>query len=346
MRISGRMRGALGTALSAAILAGCGGTQNGAVPQGVTAQSRVHQASGSWMSAEAQSEDLLYASVQTTCCAARGADVYVFSYPQGKLVGELNVTKDTMFGLCSDRRGHVYVTSFNTSGSGYSTYIYKYRHGEAHPIAKFLDPWSADACSVDPTTGNLAVANWYTGYSKPEGNVLVYDQATGKYTLYSSPQILYYKWCAYDASGNLYVDGEGNSGTSLAVLPKGQNAFSGISLNRSNFVPYSLQWYANDLVIAGYEGSIGPETLLKVHLNGTKASIVRSTILKDAGQNWGADSQFVIRDQHIISGGYPGYYLHAWYFPKGGYPFQRIARTPDGWWYGIAISPGNHRTEQ
>jgi hypothetical protein len=341
MGISGLVRGALGTALSAAILAGCGAMHNGVVPQGVAAQSTVHQASGSWMSPEAQGEDLLYASVQTTCCATGGADVEVFSYPQGKLVGELSVTKDTMFGLCSDRRGHAYVTLFNTSGSGYSTYIYKYRHGEAHPIAKFLDPWSADACSVDPTTGNLAVANWFTGGSKQEGNVVVYDQATGKYAVYSggSP-IDWYRWCAYDTNGNLYVDGESNpSGrVSLAVLPKGQNAFSGISLNRSSFLPYSLQWYANDLVIAGYEGSIGPETLLKVHLKGTKASIVRTAILKDAGQNWGADSQFVIRDQHIISGGYPGYYLHAWYFPKGGFPFQRIARTPDGWWYGVAIS--------
>jgi hypothetical protein len=290
---------------------------------------------------EARHEQLLYASVQTTCCAKSGADVYVFSREKGKLVGELRVTQDTMFGLCSDAEGDAFVTAFDTSTSGQSTYIYEYKHGEARLAAKLYDPWAADACAVDPVTGNLAVANWFTGGTEQSGNVLVYDVASGKYTAYSGgTPIDYYRWCTYDTKGNLYVDGDSNpSGkVSLAVLRKGHDSFSSVSLNTSDFLPYSLQWYNDDLVIAGDEESIGPETLLEVQVKGTTGTIVGKTTLEDYGHNWGDDSQFFIDGTRVISGGYPGNLLHGWRFPQGGHPLRRFAQAPDGWWYGVTVS--------
>jgi hypothetical protein len=245
-----------------------------------------------------------------------------------------------MFGLCSDEQGDVFVTAFNTNTAGESSYVYEYRHGRTKPIAKLLDPLAADACSVNPVTGNLAVAGW-TG--NEAASLVVYSQTdgkyTGNYTSYYDSEIRWVRWCAYDTSGNLYVDGENGTGpVRLAVLRDGQ--FSDINLNRSDFAPYSLQWNDDgDLVIAGYEGSIGPEQVLEVTLNGTKAKIVGTTVLEDFGHNWGDDSQFLIKGRHIISGGYPGYYLHVWRFPKGGHPLHRIGgEAPGGWWYGVAIS--------
>lgn len=287
---------------------------------------------------EAKQTDLLYASIQTTCCASSGADVDVFSYPKGNLVGQLSVTQDTMFGLCSDTKGDVFVTAFDTSQSGQGTTIYEYGHGGTTPIATFSDPLPADACSVDPTTGNLAVANWFAG-GGANGNVLVYDVASGKYTAHYYWQIRWYRWCAYDANGDLYVDGDGGGHTKLAVLPKGHASWTRINLSDSSFIPYSLQSSGDALVVAGYERSIGPEKLAEVRVSRAKGTIVRTISLKDRGRQYGADSQFVIAGSRVISGGYPGYDLYDWRFPDGGYPLQKIGQSQGGWWYGIALSP-------
>ncbi|MGA8474385.1 MAG: hypothetical protein WB681_04900, partial [Candidatus Cybelea sp.] len=72
---------------AAAMLAGCGGSQPpigapGAMPQ--TSAITTHAAQGtSWMLPGASSQDLLYISSND-----RGS-VYVYSYPQGSLVGTL-----------------------------------------------------------------------------------------------------------------------------------------------------------------------------------------------------------------------------------------------------------------
>jgi hypothetical protein len=337
--------------VAAALLAGCGGSQPpigapGAMPQ--TSSIAAHaEGAKSWMLPEAKDDDLLYASVQTSCCVNYGADVFVFSYPDGKLVGGLSVTRDTMFGLCSDEQGDVFVTGFNTNTTGGSSYVYEYRHGRKKPIAKLLDPLAADACSVDPVTGNLAVAGWS---GNEAASLVVYSQTdgkyTGKYTSYYDSEIRWVKWCAYDTSGDLYLDGENGSGpVRLAVLHHGQ--FSDIDLKRSDFIPSSLQWDRyGDLVIAGYERSIGPETLLRVRVDGTKATILGTTILRDAGHDWGDDSQFLIKDLHVIGGGYPGGHLMAWRFHRGGHPVQRIAQTSNGWWYGVTFSMHRRRNGQ
>jgi hypothetical protein len=86
-------RVAIGTLLAAAILAACGGAtpgSTGAMPQGAIPQplppaSAQVTRDGSWMLPEARHEQLLYASLQTTCCAKSGADVYVFPARKGSL---------------------------------------------------------------------------------------------------------------------------------------------------------------------------------------------------------------------------------------------------------------------
>src|SRR5580700_6025837 len=123
-------------------LAGCGGAGT-TVPQGAMAQSRAHKASGSWMLPEAKGDDLLYLS------AARG--IYVYSYPKGKHVGTLTTPNYAAY-ECADATGDVFITSVEGSQQG----VYEYAHGGSQPI-NFLPLTEARACSVDPTTGNLAV---------------------------------------------------------------------------------------------------------------------------------------------------------------------------------------------
>ncbi|MGA8796317.1 MAG: hypothetical protein WB526_04520 [Candidatus Cybelea sp.] len=97
----------LSICVSIAVFSGCGAlrqTQNdmlGAMPQSVE-YSTQRDGGKSWMLAEAKHEDLLYASV--TGCGG----TCVYSYPNGKLVGTLDVDGGL---LCSDGSGDVFVPS-------------------------------------------------------------------------------------------------------------------------------------------------------------------------------------------------------------------------------------------
>ena len=331
---------------AAALLAACGGPQAPQAAYPDTVAQRVVAVSdhgGSWMSPDAHRKTLLYAAVQTSCCASGGKNLFAFVYPSGRLVGKLNVTPTDLYGICSDAKGDIFVTSYSDYSDG--TTIFEYAHAGTEPIATLNDPWNADACSVDPTTGNLAVANWYTNGQYINANVIVYNLSTEQYTGYSDPELPYYKWCAYDDKGNLYVDSGGFFTThnkkrpTLAILPKGQSKFTNVTVKTSSqFIAMSLQWYNGNLVVAGNENAIGPETLLSVRIKGTEGDVVGTTTLQDHGHGYGDDSQFVIAGNHVISGGYPGNYLHKWQYPKGGMSRRNLATSPPGWWYGLAMS--------
>ena len=105
----------------------------------------------SWMLPEARREDLVYAG-------SRYADsVYVFNYANGNLVGTLTGIHRPQ-DLCSDKNGNVWVTE-DTNGSYEAGQIEKYAHGYRHPLITLKDARAPVDCSVDPKTGDLAVAN-------------------------------------------------------------------------------------------------------------------------------------------------------------------------------------------
>jgi hypothetical protein len=94
---------------------------------------------------EAKSEELLYAS-------SLPYSVYVYTYPKGKVVGFLSGFSPR--GLCSNQNGDVFVAS------RYG--VYEYPHGRAKPIAIIAVQYP-EGCSLDPTTGDLAVVNEDSG---------------------------------------------------------------------------------------------------------------------------------------------------------------------------------------
>ena len=108
MKASDFGRYALFGSVGAALLAGCGGSQPpigapGPMPQRPAIGTHVGR-SGSWMLPQATSEDLLYISTL-------GPDVYVYSYPAGKLVGTLNCNFSFTVEECSDTDGNVFITN-------------------------------------------------------------------------------------------------------------------------------------------------------------------------------------------------------------------------------------------
>src|SRR5580704_9380706 len=124
---------------AAALLAGCGGSQPpigalGAMP------SRPATISGGSSSA------LLYIS------SPSNGNVYFLTYPKGKLVGTLTGFQEP-FGLCSDTAGNVFIPDSEAGD------VVEYAHGGTSPIVTLNDVGYLPAdCSVDPLTGNLAVA--------------------------------------------------------------------------------------------------------------------------------------------------------------------------------------------
>ena len=161
----------------------------------------------SWMSPDAKKRNLLYVTDQGT------GEVKVFSYPQGKLHGTLTGFNEPA-GECADRAGDVFIVD------GFANEVYEYAHGGKTPIATLSEPGEFPlGCSVDPSTGNLAVANYCSGASGQctgPGSLAIYLDAKGSPTQYADPKLSHVDFCGYDAQGNLFVDGNGINGHAFA----------------------------------------------------------------------------------------------------------------------------------
>jgi hypothetical protein len=322
-------RFALSSCAAAAMLAGCGGSQPpigvpGGMPQTLAIATHADRGK-SWMLPEAKSEDLVYIS--------DGYGVTVYAYPGLKLVGSLTgFDKYASLGnLCTDSRGDIFVPSWLTNHAGY---IYEFAHGGTSPIATLDDPGGGEGCSVDPTTGNLAVAN-IVAPNPPyyHGNVVIYPNAEGSPTTYTTPYISFYEWAAYDNKGDLFVDGNGvdASGFPLAELPFGASSFSDITLNEE-LNPYSLQWNDGHLIIASNGDSPqGPTYLYQVKIANDYGTIVRTTDLHSRHDENGANGeQFWIQGGRVIGPGSKGIVLEIWKYPAGGSAIKKLKNVNTG----------------
>jgi hypothetical protein len=274
----------LGIAAIAAIVAfaGCGAPQTSTTPfvqQNVPVTGDAGHAR-SWMLPEAKSEDLAYvANVYT---------ITVYSYPKGKLVGTLS-NFYVPYGECVDAKGDVYITDSRFGK------IYEYAHGGTKAIKTLKDPsYQPYGCAVDPTTGDLAVANYDDG-SGHEGNVYVYHKAKGFPKSYIGYGFYYYYYLGYDPKGNLYVDGLHGSygdGFEFGVLPKGGGAIKDILLPEYIAGPGGIEWDGQYLAVGG-----GAE-IYQFSFSGTEATLEGTTPLSGAGLLVG---QFGIADSTVVT---------------------------------------------
>ena len=317
-------RFALSMGVAAAMLAGCGGSQSPIGAPGATAQSpaiATHaELGGSWMLPEAQSDDLLYVD------AGDGTIVYVFSYPKGKLLGEIKrPNSDMQQGLCSDSDGNVFVNAMNGNNGN----TYEYEHGGKKPVADLVEPYLwVYGCSVDPTTGNLAVAsvNWLSAASW----VAVYSHAKGTPQNYEDPAIINYVFCGYDDKGNLFVDGTGQSGRFVfAELPKGSGTFTNITLNQSIEWGGQVQWDGKHIVVGAAD--ITPAAAYRFAINGSRGKEIGSTTLAGSA----SVPQFWIQGKVIIGPEAGADELGLWNYPSGS-PIKTITGVHDP--FGATVS--------
>jgi hypothetical protein len=279
---------------------------------------------GSWMLPEAKNEDLLYVD------AADGVDTYVFSYPQGKLVGTIKQPgADMQQGLCSDKKGDVFV---NDMDGNYGD-TYEYAHGGKKPIADLVEYYLwVYGCSVDPTTGNLAVAsvNWLSAPSY----VAIYKKARGTPEFYEDPAIINYSFCGYDRKGNLFVDGTGRSGDfEFAELPKGSGTFTNIALNQHIDWGGQVQWDGKHIAVGADD--VSPAVIYQFAINGSAGTEIGSTTLGSSA----SVPQFWIQGKYVIGPEQSNNEVGIWKYPAGGAPIKTITGVHDPFGATVSLAP-------
>jgi len=270
----------------------------------------------SWISPDAKKIPLLYVSDLGT------GDVYIYAYRTGVLKGTLTGFKRP-WGLCTDRVGNVYVTD------NAATLIHKYAHGGTKPIATLKDPGDTPGgCAVDPTTGDLAIANVSTFGSDP-GDVAIYRRGRSPRQTFKAPGISFYEYCGYDNAGNLFVDGQQGGAFAFAELPAGGDAFTDIDLNAGIRFGGSVQWDGAHVAIGDYLA----EKIDEFDIGPSGATEVGSTPL--GGVSFAV--QFSIDGAKVVSPDANGADVLFWNYPAGGSPTSTISGLKTPW--GVTVSP-------
>lgn len=307
----------LGLLAAAVMLPGCGGSQNSALPQAVEAQSRVHGASDS-------SGDLLY--------AAAGFHLSIYSFPDLKRLKIVNTWPNAL-GLWT-------ASDISTGDMCFDNYsqVYVYQHGATQPYVTIPEPSSGESfdCAFDSSTNDLAIT-----YNEDNGPYYVsiykspYDGGPSNYT---DSNLRYIKYAAYDADGDLFVDGQDENGCEcrLFELPKGASNF--IELQRNyQLTAGPLQWDGQYMTMAVQS------VLYRFTVSGSSVTVVGKT----AYQKVTSGDAFAIRGNTamgwVLHKGVAGKFRHIgfWRYPKGTKPFRIIkvfTRAKDlDWGAGIPV---------
>ena len=246
---------------------------------------------------EAKSEDLLYVSDYY--------GVHIFSYPKAQHVGDL-YGFGSPAGLCSNQSGDVFVTDTQTYN------VYEYAHGGTKRLKTLYDNYvdfNPVDCSVDPTTGDLAVASLDAAF------VVLFPKAKETPKAYYDRYASMYH-CAYDDKGDLFVD---------QVYTRHHNYIGELAKATTTFRNYVLDGriaHSGGIQFDGQRVAIEDLTSLIVYrlsFSGDDAIVVGSTPLSGAKFLY----QYSIQRKTLIG---PDLYgdVYFWKYPKGGSPVSTI----------------------
>jgi hypothetical protein len=252
--------------------------------------------------------------------------VYVWTLPDGKLAQILKGFNQPV-GDCVDRHGDIFVVSSQSST------IWEYKHGKRLPtqILSVSGYFPID-CSVDPTTGNLAVSSICSAPSCNEGSVAIYKNAQGTPTYYTSKALYQYDFCGYNGGGDLFVAGltPGPSPVfGLIELAHGQSTFTSITLNQRIKFAGGVKWDGQHLAIADQDAS----TVYEFTISGSGGTLVGSTPLNGAKDI----VDFWIRKGVLYGPDAANKAVGFFSYPAGGSPYNTLVgfNTP----FGAAVSP-------
>jgi hypothetical protein len=285
-----------------AILAGCGGSQSVIDRPGSAAQT---------VNPNANSGALLY--VMTDANIA-----YVVNYPSGKLARTLTFDDSGVgAGICSDTSGDVFITASSSGGT-----VYEFAHGGKTPKASLPDgSFYPRGCSVDPTTGNLAVTNNNEPNCYNGGNVAIYPGASGSPTTYTVSGFQCLNAASYDNQGNLFIGGSIGSGDfGIAELPVGASQFTNIALNEPvgcyGECDNSIQWDGEYVAITQPTKDHVSPTIYRVAVSGSNGTIAGTVTFKGVFGNHAGEGS-LIDGSRVVLGYHPGS-IAIWNYPAGG----------------------------
>lgn len=303
MRIA---RYALSAAI-AALLTGCSGSQPPTAAPSSIAQTHAANlfdtsATSAPIVGSAHRTSSAYSDLIYTISAY--SEIYMFDYPSGSFVGSFFPPANVANGMCTDTSGNVYVLAY---GDGY-TQILKYAHGATNPGSIISYPYEGFSCSVDPTTGDLAVLGNGSGF---QVTVAIFSASSDTPVYYNVPayQIARGDGCTYDSSGNLFVDYQGKNynADDIAELPAGGNTFSVLTPNKHIKVK-TLLW------VSSYLAAVGKGVIYHLAVSGSHARVISETKAEQAQHfGWIQDSDILISPY-----GHVGEQLGYWNYPEGG----------------------------
>lgn len=297
------------------------------------------------MSPEAKrTKELLYVS------NGDADEVDVYSYRSGKRVGALTGFVQPE-GQCVNKRGNVWITNFGTK---YQTgYAVEYAHGGSVPLKELQVYDPAIGCSVDPTSGNLAVNS---PYGSGGALMFIFPKASGQPTKYHS---YYCDWMyspGYDNLGNLYVEGPDQFGLNVCVLPPSGGQFLLVTADVTLHSNGGMMWDGKYITLADtYYGESGWETVIYQMAGGlTNLSEVGETVLQCSGK---ADGYYTTLEQPFIVGARNtpvnnrqgtsvvfsqeqcGDRLDYWAYPSGGTRIKMIHSAESATGESVSIAP-------
>ena len=248
----------LGALVAATLLAACGGA---VTPPGTAANVPQIRTGGTWTAPSAKAGALAYVT-------DGASSVSIYSYPQLKLVRQITGIEQPE-GLCVDKAGDVWVADYGGQK------MEEFAHGASKPKATLTleNEQNPFACSVDRKTGNLAVTAWRGG-SGP-GYLNIFKKAKGTATTLTDSSFVYMNFVAYDAKGNLFIDGTGpNNKFEYTELKSGATKFSSVSLKQVSS-PGGVQFDGKNI-------AVGDATAAKIYATSGK-NVEGTTTLTGAG---------------------------------------------------------------
>ncbi|HEY2474301.1 MAG TPA: hypothetical protein VGI19_05810 [Candidatus Cybelea sp.] len=141
------------------------------------------------------------------------------------------------------------------------------------------------SCAMN-TNGDLAVGIYDGSGSAGGGDVVIFKDASGSGTIYSTPLDQEF-FDGYDSHGNLFADGftRDRSGFALVELPKGSTKFETIKTSNAVQFPGSVQWDGTYLTVFDQLSN----AMYQYTVSGTTATLkgtVQFTGSSDCAQTW------------------------------------------------------------
>jgi hypothetical protein len=278
---------------------------------------------------------LVYVSATNAVC--------VYDYQTGALVGMLGGFQYA-WGQCVDKRGNVWITDSGNAS------VVEYAHGDGKPLKRLPTDGNSVGCSIDPTSGNLAVAN-----SGGASELLVFKNAEGPPTAFQSSSCGYgFGAPGYDGVGNLYVedtliDGVGNvcevphGGSSMRVVNVDPEVYygGGSVMWDGKYITFSTQYGYRDYRTAIYQ--------MTEDGSGNLSQVGETVLTDNCEEDWAGVQPFILgtkntpdnkRQAKIVVGAdaYCATKFGFWKYPAGGNPKRAIQRPENSEGNSVSIA--------